>query len=44
MLKNNTGTGMNEYKLAMNKCRLKDRMDCDCESNKVLVDLKQQWK
>lgn len=33
MLKNNTGTGMNEYKLAMNKCRLKDRMDCNCESN-----------
>lgn len=41
MLKNNTGTGMNEYKLAMNKCRLKGRMVYNRQSNKVLVVLKQ---
>lgn len=44
MLKNNTDTGTNDYKLAMNKHRLKARMDYNHQSNKFLVILKQQWK
>lgn len=44
MLKNNTDTGTNDYKLAMNKHRLKARMDYNYQSNKFLVVLKQHWK
>lgn len=44
MLKNNTGTGTNEYKLVVNKTRWKDGMAYNYQSSKVLVVLKVQWK
>lgn len=44
MLKNNTDTGTNEYKLSLNKSRLKAEMVYNYQSSKVLIALKLQWK
>lgn len=44
VLKNNTDTGTNEYKLSVNKTKLKAGMVYNYQSNKVLVALKLQWK
>lgn len=44
VLKSNAGTGNNEYKLSVNKTRLKAGMIANYQSNKVSVALKLQWK
>lgn len=44
MLKNNTDTGTNGYKLSLNKSRLKAEMVYNYQSSKVLIALKLQWK
>lgn len=44
VLKNNTDTGTNEYKLSLNNSRLKVGMVYNYQSSKVLVALKLQWE